>query len=434
MNMKLRKFAYLILSSCIFGLVINSCNRFNAPTSVWNPSQQYAAGAVISAVLPATTAIAGVREITIIGKNFSKDPDSDWVWYDVDSLAVKSVSLGSAADTLVVYRPPNFGSNLYLKVVVPAADSTGKILYNMEQPVSTLDLSSASGMSTSIPVVEIGKGDTIWIGTIGYVSEIAPTGGAAIAFKDTSYLKPKVLVSGKSTATDFAKNFMDMKFGPGGVLYATFNNTNTSNTIYRLDPDSSMPYAYSTLSKTKSAAYFDFDDNGNLYTGDTQGLYLVKPDGSSSSVGDYSPFTFVALRVIKDASGNKFVYAASSTALFESPINSDGSVGGKVQLYNILSDTNFASNRVSSFSVASDGTVFISVTGNANYSLCVLKSGSLSPYYHNTSILPAGIQQSIWGNDKWLYLSVGASPLYKMGIATESGTVLLGAPYLGRGL
>jgi hypothetical protein len=436
MNMKLRKFAYLILSSCIFGLIVNSCNHFTAPTSVWNPNQKYATGSVISAVLPATTAIAGVREITIIGKNFSKDPDSDWVWYDVDSLAVKSVSLGSAADTLVVYRPPNFGSNLYLKVVIPAADSTGKYLYNMEQPVSSSDLSSISG-SNFVVVAGGGNsttGDTMWIASTGYVNELLPDGIDIIAFKDTSYLKPKMMISGKSTATDFAKSFMDMKFGPGGLLYATFNNTNSSNIVYRLDPDSTVPTAYATISSKLSVGYFDFDENGNLYTGNTKGLFLVKPDGTSISVGDYSPFTFVALRVIKDASGNKFVYAANSGGLFKSPINeADGTVGNKIQIYSVASDTGkiIAGTAISSFTVASDGTVFIAATGNASYSLFVLEnlangSGTATPYYHNSSILPTGINQLTWGNDRWLYLNTGSSPLHKMGIATENGTPLHG--------
>ncbi len=436
MNMKLRKFAYLMLSSSIFGLIICSCNHFVAPTAVWNPNQQYAAGTVISAVLPSNSAIAGVREITIIGKNFSRDIDSDWVWYDVDSLRVKRISLSSAADTIVVYRPANFGSNLYLKVVIPSADSIGQYQYNIEQPASSFDLSSANAIATSIPVVEIGSGDTMWIGTTGYISKMAPTGGGAITFKDTSYLKPRMPVNGKSTPTDFARNFFDMKFGPGSVLYATFNNASTGNIIYRLDPDSSTPVVYATISGTKSAGFFDFDDNGNLYTGNTKGLFLVKPGGSSSSVGDYSSFTFVALRVIKDAGGNKYVYAANSGGLYRSPINSDGTVGSGQQVYSIASDTSkiIAGVSITSFSVASDGTVLVAVTGNSSYSLFVLENGTLTPYYYNQSILPTGIQQLTWGNDRWLYLNLGGSPLYKMGIATGNGTPLLGAPYLGRGL
>jgi hypothetical protein len=444
--MKLRKYGYLILSSVIIGLTLGSCNHFTSPTAVWNPNQQYATGGTISSVLPSNsgisslpsnTAIAGVREITIIGKNFSKSIDSDWVWYDVDSASVKSYSLGGATDTIVIYRPPNFGTNLYMKLVIPASDSVGKYEYNMEQPVSSTDLSSAiSGSFVMTSSAGNGSGDTIWIATTGYIYELLPGEIIPVAFMDTSYLKPKILISGKLGASDFASPFMDMKVGPEGRLYATFNNPKTSNVIYRLDPDSSMPVAYATISKTKTAAFFDFDDNGNLYTGNANGLFLIKPDGTSSSVGDYSSFTFVALRVIKDAGGNKFIYAANSGGLFRSPINSDGTVGSQQQVYSITSDTSkiVSGDNISSFDVAADGTTFIALTGSTSYSLFVLENGTLTPYYHNSSILPSGIQQLAYGSGRWLYLNTGSTTLYRMGIATGNGMPLLGAPYLGRGL
>jgi len=445
MNMKLRKLVFLILSSSTIGLIVGSCNHFTAPTAVWNPNQKYAAGATILNVLPSATAIAGVREITIIGQNFSKDIDSDWVYYDVDSLGstgIKSYSLSGATDTIVIYRPPNFGSSLYFKVVVPAADSVGRYAYNIEQPVISSTLSSISGTSfVMTPGGGSSTGDTTWIATTGYVYELLPDGSAPILFKDTSYLEPKTIVNGKSAATDFASPFMDIKVGPGGILYATFNNSKTSNVVYRLDPDSSSPVVYATISVTKGAGFFDFDDNGNLYTGNTAGLFLVKPDGTTPSNIGYSSFTFVALRVIKDATGNKFVYAANSGGVSRSPINPDGTVGTQQQIYDLKSDTSaiVAGDAISSFDIASDGTVYIGLTGNSSYSLFVLEnagtsSPTLVPYYHNSGIIPTGILQLAWGNDRWLYLNTGGTTLYKMGIATESGTPVHGSPYLGKGL
>ena len=430
--MKLRKFGLVVLSSTVLELVIVSCNHYTTPTAVWNPNQQYATAGTIALVLPSNSAIAGVREITIIGKNFSKNIDSDWVWYDADSAIVKSYSLTGPIDTIVVYRPANFGFNLYLKVVVPGADSIGMYKYTIEQPVKSTDL-SASITGTSFVMTSGGgnnAGDTMWIATTGYVYEVLPGGAPPIAFKDTSYLKPKI----GGVATDFGSPLMDMKMGPGGVLYATFNNPKTSNIIYRLDPDSSLPTAFATIaSPTKSVGYFDFDDNGNIYTGNSKGLYLVKQDGTYSSIGDYSSFTFFGVRVIKDASGDKFVYAANAHGLFRSPINSDGTVGSQQQVYNITADTSklVAGSSITSFGVASDGTVLISLSGTASYSLFELENGTLTPYYHETTILPSGIKQLIWGNSRWLYLNTGGTTLYQMGVATESGTPLMGAPNLG---
>jgi len=428
MNMKLKKYSYLILSSAVLGLIMSSCNYFTAPTSIWDPNKQYRVGAVITGVSPSNSSIAGVREIRIIGKNFSSVIDSNWVWFGTLQATIKRVSLNSTADTIVVYRPPNSGS-LTLKVVILAADSIGTYPYSLESPVSSSDISAITG---TYLVMEAGKGDTMFIASTGYINKLSPNGIDMIAFKDTSYLKPKI----GSKATDFANSFVDMKFGPGGVLYATFNK---SNTIYRIDPDSSSPVVYARLTTNNAAGNFDFDDNGNLYTGKSAGLFLVKTDGTSSAVGDYSGFTFVEIRVIKDSNGNKFVYAANSSDLYRSQINSDGTVANKQLVASIANDTSFINNKISSFNVGSDGTVFVSVTGNSNYSLFVFQNGTLTPYYKE-KILPTGVDQLIWGNDRFLYLSRGKTGaaadtrFYRMGIGREDGTALNGAPYLGRGL
>jgi hypothetical protein len=436
MNMKIRKFVYVLLSSALVGLIVGSCNHFAAPTSVWDPSQQYGIGPVISSVLPSPTAIAGVKEITIIGRNFAGHIDSNWVWYDADSIGaagIKSYSLSGATDTIVIFRPANFGTNLLLKVVVPAADSTAKYAYTMEQPVVSTPLTTISG--TSFVMTTGGgntTGDTVWIATTGYVYQLLPGSVAPSRIMDTSYLKQKVLnpTTGKMVNSDFVKPFMDMKVGPGHVLYATFKDVAGDTVIYRLDPDSSLPVKYATFSDKKTAGYIDFDDNGNLYTGNSLGLWLVKPDGSTSqATTDYNSLTIVALRVV-----NKYVYVASSSGIFRSPINSNGTVGSQETVCSITSDTSLAGASITSFDVASDGTVFVSLSGKPNYSFFELQNGALLPYYRDASIVPTGIVQVTWGAGRWLYLNTGSTTLYSMGIAKDDGTARDGAPYLGRGL
>jgi len=214
-------------------------------------------------------------------------------------------------------------------------------------------------------------------------------------------------------------------------------------------PDSSTPHTYATLS-ANNASKFDFDENGNIYTGKSNGLFLVKPDGTNSSVGDYSGTnTFGDIRVIKDAGNNKFVYALNGvtasanqkfTQLYKSPINSDGTVGNKQLVYDISIDADFSGCTISSFAVKSDGTVLLSLyTGSAtngkqNYSLFVLENnGSLTPYYEEKTILPVGIDQLIWGSGQSLYLSKGktntsSTRFFRMGMEQN------GAPYTGRNL
>ena len=424
--MKRKDLLYFIFGLSILSLVVlSACNNFEAPPTMWDPNNPYPTGAVITGVSPSTSAIAGVREISITGK-FSRDLASNWVYFGTEQAIIKRMS--ASADTLVVYRPVISGA-LTLKAVIVQADSVGKVSYNLESPINSSDLTAIP--TGGVGVMEANKngtvgGDTIWIASTGYVTMLMPNGIDLIPYKDTSYLKPKI----SNKVTDFAKAFSDMKFGPGGLLYATFAG---SKSIYQLDPASTSPVAYITFAAAYSSSVFDFNSNGDIYfNGLKSGLILVKKGSTSSVVvgsADYAGTTFIGIRVF-----NGYVYAASSTSLFRSPINPDGTVGSKQQVVDIAADTSLRGYTISSFNFASDGTVFVSLLGNANYSLYILQNGSLSPYYHN-NILPTGINQLIWGGGRYLYLRSGtATSLYKMGMAKDDNTPLHGAPYLGRSL
>jgi hypothetical protein len=422
--MKRKDILYFIFGLSILALVVlSACNNFDAPPTMWDPNKSYPTGSVITGVLPVNSAIAGVREITLIGK-FSSNLDSNWVYFGSEQAIIKRMS--AAADTLVVYRPAISGA-FTINAVVVQADSFAKISYNLESPIRSSDISAIAGTGL---VMEANKGDTMWIASKGYINMLLPNGTDLIPYKDTSYLKAKI---GKA-ATDFAQNFSDMKFGPQGFLYATFS-TSTSNILYQLHPDSATPVVYKQSTVTNSISKFDFNSNGDIYTGYKSGLFLAKQGSAPVTVGDYTGVTFVEIRVI-----NGYVYAANTTSLFRSLINADGTVENKETVVNIATDTHLTGCTISSFNLASEGTVLVSLLGNAKYSLYILENGSLSPYYYLSNILPTGIDQLIWGGDRYLYLSRGktgtstATRLYRMGMAKEDNTPLHGAPYLGRSL
>jgi hypothetical protein len=422
-----------------------ACNHFDEPTGVWDPNRPLPKGPYISNVIPANIAAAGVREITIIGQNFSTNPDSFFVSFGLQPLTIKSISVSATTDTIVISRPAISGFN-NISIMYPAADSIVKYPYTIENPI-TADAVVSNIFSGDLLIMEADKGDTIWIADmpnsgikLGHIYKLLPDGVTMTVFKDTSYLNPKIYNKA------FTNAFADLKIGTGGFLYATFANVNS---IFCMNPNSSTPVIYATLS-ANSTAKFDFDDNGNIYTGKNNGLFLVKPDGTNSSVGDYTGTnTFCEIRVIKNTNNDKFVYALigatapakqTSTQLYRSPINNDGTVGNKQLVYDITADTAFSGCTISSLNVKSDGTVLLSlytsyaVNGNQNYSLFVLENnGSLTPYYQDRTILPVGIDQLIWGSGRYLYLSKGktntsSTRFFRMGMEQN------GAPYLGRNL
>jgi hypothetical protein len=448
--MKIMHLIFCLLIVSLF--VLCACNHFDAPTEVWNPDKPLPKGPYISNVLPANTAVAGVREITIIGQNFSTNPDSFFVRFGLQPLTIKSISISATTDTIVISRPAIFGFN-NISIMYPASDSIAKYPYTIEKPI-TADAVVSTIFSGDLLVMEADKGDTIWIADmpnsgvkLGHIYKLLPDGVTMTVFKDTAYLVPKI--NGKASV--FTNPFADLKVGPGGFLYTTFvlPNTSTSSSIYCMFPDSNTPKVYATLS-SNNAAKFDFDNNKNIYTGKNNGLFLVKPDGTNSSVGDYTGnITFGEIRVIKNSNNNKFVYALigaaaarpTFTQLYRSPINNDGTLGNKQLVYDVTADTAFSGCTISSINVKSDGTILLSlytnsaVNGNQNYSLFVLENnGSLTPYYKDNTILPTGIDQLIWGSGRYLYLSKGqtntngAPRFYQMGMEQN------GAPYFGRNL
>jgi len=448
--MKTMRLIFCLLILTLFFLC--ACNHFDAPTEVWDPNKPFPESPYILNVIPADIAVAGVREITIIGQNFSTNPDSFFVSFGIQPLTIKSISVSATMDTLVISRPAVFGFN-DISVMYPATDSIVKYPYTIENPI-TPDAVVSTIFSGDLLIMEADKGDTIWIAgmpksgaKLGHIYKLLPDGVTMTVFKDTSYLVPKI--SGKASV--FTYPFADLKIGPGGFLYATFvlPSSAAASSIYCMYPDSTTPKIYATLS-ANNAEKFDFDDNGNIYIGKSNGLFLIKPGGTNSSVGDYTGTnTFGDIRVIKDANNDKFVYAlyGSTTAanqkftqLYRSPINNDGTIDNKQLIYDISADTAFSGCTISSFTVKSDGTVLLSlytssaVNGNQNYSLFMLENnGSLTPYYEDNTILPVGIDQLIWGSGRYLYLSKGktntsSTRFFRMGMEQN------GAPYLGRNL
>jgi hypothetical protein len=443
MHMKRNTTKYLFFSVIsITFLSLVGCNEFNAPSDVWNPNVSYSTNPTVANVLPLNSAgvsglplnsaIAGVREITLIGK-FSKNIDSNWVYCGTDLATIKSIS--ENADTLVIYRPP--GNGTYINVVTPAAKSLVKYTYSLENPLLPFDI---SGLGTYI-VMESGQNDTVWMALQGYIYKVSPSGqGLPILFKDTSYFKPLPIAS-----SPFRKPFGDIKFGPKGSLYLTLIGTGPSQrAIYCVNPDSSRPVVYTNaLTKTATdTTRMVYDGNGNFYIGiKSSGLFLVRGTTTSvvatsvASTGSFSAFPFTELRIF-----NGYLYASNWGTIVRSLINTDNTVdAAKISVLDLSTQTDpvVRGSTITSFSIGNDGTIFVALSNNSNYSLYVLENGSLTPYYHDTTILPtgvpSGIDQLLWRSDsRFMYLGRGrrglatSVRLNKVGMAKNDGTPLNG--------
>jgi hypothetical protein len=387
----------------------------------------YPEGASILSIVPPDSAIAGVREIKIIGKNFSthvdsfNNIDSTFVNFGSQTATIKSIS----SDTITVYRPPTptSGEMLAVTVKIPSALKIAESNYFLEVPINQFDISAVNARPV---ITEVDKQENIFLGIArGYIYKMSSDGLTITTFKDTSYLKLKI----NNVNTDFVLEFTDLKFGPGGFLYAIYKYAPTKNVnpIYCLNTDSATPVIYANL-PINSITKMDFNTNGNIYAGKTNQLYLVKTDTSVTPVGDYSGITFIEIRVI-----NGYVYVADSTSLYRSAINPDGTLGNKEGLFNVTTPVNLSPRRISSFNIATDGKIYLSLMSDPKYSVFILENGTIIPFYME-SILPFTVDQMIWGNGRYLYLSRGKSltstfvRFYRIGMGKN------GAPYNGRNL
>lgn len=388
-NKKLVQYLYLLFSVSFIFFLSNGCKDYKEPDIIYNPNTvDNTKNPVINSVTPSGTAIAGVREITILGDNFTTG-DTTWVFVGANSSAIiKSIT----KTQIDLYRPTNFGNSLDIKVVVPSVDVVGKLSnYNIESPIDSLLIFRVGSGIPDFFAMDIDKNGTYWVCSPREIDTVTADGLLFGTFKDKN--------NGLTTAFN---SFTDMKFGRGGYLYTLVGRPD----IYRISTKNSSirPQIYATLPGNTSK--LDFDANGNLYTGGNTGLYVVTPNTDSTGTNPtlpagYTGVTFIEIRVF-----NNYVYVADSKNLWRSSIDGNGGVGSQEQLVNLNNLSGLESYAISSFNLDSDGIVYLCLTNHPQYSLFVLESdGSVTPFYVD-NIIPINVKQILWGyNSRYLYLN-----------------------------
>lgn len=412
--MKNKKSVYHLLTATVIILFsISACNEYNEPGIIYTPDvSSYPVNPIITSISPSDSMIAGIREFTIAGQNFTTNTDSLHVFFGSQQAMIKTATPTS----LVVYRPPNSG-NLVVKVEIPAALGIPKVPYKVEVPI--VKFGDFKLFARAFYAMEIDKNEYLWIGSARYLYKVTPDG-----LYTTTFMKNDKSAFNEPT---------DLRFGPSGLLYIALKN---QKIIYSINPEDSTqaPVAYATF--PNNAEKMDFDENGNLFAGKANGLYRVDHVTKAvTATGHYiNNFTIVDIHIF-----NHYVYVASGSRISKTIINTDGSLGSTDELVvDILSNPAVSQCTISSFSIAVDGTVctvYLCLKNHPQYSIFVLENdGSVTPFYVE-DILPQRVDQMFWGNGRYLFLNKGMGQandllrgVYKMGLDKN------GAPYLGRTL
>ncbi|HVO73668.1 MAG TPA: IPT/TIG domain-containing protein [Ignavibacteriaceae bacterium] len=404
--------SFSIFFIIFFIFFLNSCKEYDDPPLIYNPQGSNVKGPVIHSIVPSGTAVAGVREMTIIGQNFTSG-DTTWIFIgNNDSPIIKSMS----DDSIVIYRPRNSGL-VDIKVVVPTSIDFVSMVqnYNIEAPIDSIQAFLVGSGLPNFTVMEIDKNGKYWTAANRRIDTTTADGLFFGIFKDRT----------RGLPTAFA-TVTDLKFGRGGALYACVGRADIYRISTAVADSNKPPLVYANLSGG-TAVKFDFDDEGNIYAGGTGGLYIVSPltdsTGTVVSSGQYTGITFIDLRVF----GN-YVYVADSKNLWRSSIN--GGTLGTPELLANLNAANLDSCTIISFNLDIDGRVYLCLQ-NAASSVYVLENdNSITPFYVD-NILPHNVKQILWGyNSRYLYLNRSGinngMRLYFIGMEK------IGAPYNGR--
>ncbi len=256
----------------VASMSLNSCKNTLTP-SLYNSNQVYLANPVIDSLSPSGSALAGLDTVTIYGKNFTADKDSDLVYFiksqtgssnDVSTPAVVS----STTTKLVVVAPPLPG-NVQVRVAV-----IGALLYGTKTYQLIAAISQFGGLSSS----QVAWGLCAGSDSILYAA-VSSAGVDRGIFKTTvngpvQYVSPMAGLIGWNS----------LKFGPDGTLYCVRGN----RAIYSVVPGGNAAAQLWVSLATGTFVDMDFDQNHNMWFGGSGGnIYRIKSDKSNHAF----PFT-----------------------------------------------------------------------------------------------------------------------------------------------
>lgn len=402
-KMKHKKISAHYLSILIIAsLFLSACYEYEKPPEINTPTLDYSGNPLINHIEPGDSAVAGVREISIVGQNFAVDGnDTNWVFIGGEPALIKSIS----SERIVVHRPPIFGDNIDINVIIPTALATAKVSnYKIEEPV--VQYGDFQYEAYDLMDIEVDEQENLYIATRRKLIKLASNG---IDITEVG-----------SYGSDFAK-ITDLKFGPEGYLYVLVGD----NEIFRIDISTGIEEEYFVIPENTDV--FDFDETGNIYAGRRDGIFVINPDKNVTSTGRYDGIPIIEVRVF-----DNYLYVSSASALYRNQIlDNTGSLGDDQLVVDLDQTSEFQSTDISSFNIDENGSIYFCLKSHPKYSIFILENdGSLSPYY-KANILPLRVDNIIWGNDRYVYLNRGTQPrdsvrLYRMGMDKA------GAPNIGR--
>lgn len=404
--LKMKKHNRIIYLAALItlGFMIYGCNQESAPSLY----QEKDAGAtpVISSVLPANEALAGVTDITINGANFSTVKEDNLVYFGT----AKATVLEASATRLLVKAPNLIKNDLDLKISVKGAEKfSTAVKYNLLEAVGVY-YAFAKGVDNPMAVA-VDKDENVFVSlTDKGIKKISPSGVL-------SDFAPK---GGESF-------FFDLKMGPNNILYGTRN----LRAIFQIE--AGKPSAtFQTVPTGISLIALDFDADKNIWSGGSGGKFYSIT--TSKIVTEFPmDYTISALRVY-----NGYLYVAGKSAteeaIYRYKINSNTSLGDREKYFDIGAAYGLQKVKVGGLAFSSDGDLIIGTDQSDAFIL--YRSGTASSLY--PGVISPYARSISWGTSKNMYYVREVTEIGATGTATISYSLIrvdmqkLSAPYYGR--
>jgi len=392
----------------IWILLICAGCEYDTPASLWDPDEEgMVPSATISEIVPENIAGGGVNEIEIQGTDFSAELSDNLVYFN--NLQAELIS--AEPTRLVVYRPNLASDDIHIKVVV-----SGAMLLAEYAPYTVTDV--LENFTEKYDDTNNVRNFTTGADGTYYVIMRDRTMRRRVAGSDEE----------EQVAELSERNIGDLRFGPDGNLYYIRSN---NVKMYKIILETFTEELYTTL--PASVSVFDYDANGVAYiAGNGSGILALTSPEDIQTVGDYSGFNCLALRVFDQAVYVLAEYLGDDTgvpavAVWKNPIlDGNGSLAEK-ELFLNWSESAYGEASPADIEFAANGDLYISCDDEQPIVRYV--NGQIKPLYKDMIAGPVSFMD--WGPDNYLYFYSDVATLADKNVyKADMGQP--GAPHHGR--
>ncbi|KAA3658056.1 MAG: hypothetical protein DWQ10_11960 [Calditrichaeota bacterium] len=387
----------------ILSLMFIGCDQ-DLPDKLYDPDAATGDTPVLTSIVPDGKPLAGVGRLTVTGENFSSVPEENFLYFD----GVEATILSASPTELYVVAPDVVGDSVVVKAAVFRVELfSNEIIYQL------------------IPAVSM-AGDILEPGT-----ETNQGYALAVDVNDIVYVQtdPKKIkkIAPDGTTTDFATTTYvaatSMKFGPGGILYASAPAGRVRKIVqYDQAGNESIFTTFPSAPED-----FDFDAAGDILAAVGADIYRVKPDKSKAVIGSF-PGDVTTLRLF-----NGQLYAlekANDTGaqkIWTATVQ-ESSLENITEIYDSASSGVLSGTTINAMLLTETGDMVFGTDYDENGMFQLTSDGTVTSVY--PELLSPEITALSWGNSTSFYALRdvdGNTTVLRVDMDT-----VLGAPYAGR--